>query len=112
MKSSLLLFVLILFLCACHDEEVDKIGPVRHEQWFKDLQYPCEPKDICKTSIARGTFNGSDVYFVLLYGGMCDAFGTSTLYNEQGVVVKEYTMDNEFEFYTDVTDYEVIWWCD
>jgi hypothetical protein len=112
MKTTLLTCLVICFLVSCGDDEVDKIGPVGKEQWFKDLQTPCEPNDVCKTSIARGTYQDETVYFVLFYGEHCDNFGTSWLYNSNGEIVKEYDTTNEFEFYSDVTDFEIIWSCD
>lgn len=102
----------MIFLVACKEEAIDRIGPVKDEQWFKNLQHPCEPDDVCKTSIARGGYDDYDVYFILAYGENCDVFGAARIYNENGDIVKEYDMTNEFEFYTDVPDYEIIWTCD
>lgn len=113
MKTSTLAISLsMLFLLSCSDEPEDKIGPVKNEQWFKDLQAPCEPDDICKTAIGRGIYVDQTVYFVELYGGLCDAFGVSRIYNDKGEIVKEYDMDTWFHFYEDVTDTETIWTCD
>ena len=109
MKRAALIFLIVIYSC---DEPEDMIGPVGKEQWFKDLQTPCDKKDICKTSITRGIYlQNTTVYFTTLYGGYCDVSFFVRLYDENGQVVKEYDENNWAEFYQEVTSYQVIWSC-
>jgi hypothetical protein len=109
MKTTLIILLLCLFI-QC-DDDTDKIGAVGKEQWFKDLQQPCKKDDTCKTTIHKAVYDGKTVYFTSLDGGLCDVSFYVKLYNEHGVVVKEYDEQNWADYGKEVTEEEPIWRC-
>jgi len=107
--STLIIFFFGFFFSCDHD---DFLNGVTKQQWFKDLQVPCEKDDICKTGIMQGMYKGNTVvYFTYLGGGYCDPSFFVILYDEQGEVVKEYDESNALDFNTEVTSLETIWTC-
>ena len=104
--------ILILFLFACEKDDPNPLGDIAKQQWFKDLQVPCEKEDVCKTGIMQGMYLGTTVvYFTYLGGGYCDVSFYVKLYNEQGDVVKIYDESNPSEFFDEVSSYETVWYC-
>lgn len=93
------------------DADSNKFSRLKKQQWYIDLQAPCQEGDVCRTAIFKASYLGQDVYFNQWVGAYCDPSFYFKLYDVNGNVVKIYEESNIEEFSNEVQILENIWVC-
>lgn len=115
MRKTVIVIAIVAFIgmaCEKDDNKKPEYVDVTEQQWFKDLQVPCDESDICKLYINKGLHKGDTVYYTSLSGPLCDAVFSVVLLNVYGEVVKNYDATEMQEAFENLTHIETLYRCD
>lgn len=104
---------LLFLIVSCDDDSKENTSnKLEDQQWFKDLQQPCDEDVICKIIVQKGIYNNDTVYYTILSGALCDAVYNINLHDLHGNIVKHYDYTEMNLFFDEVEYLETVYRCD
>lgn len=111
-RTIIILFTLVSLLSCQKDSSKESIAVIQDQEWFKELQVPCDENSICIMTINKGLYQERTVYYTAYHGALCDIYFNVSLMNLEGEVLKTYSgVEGLEDFNNEVTIVETVYTC-
>ncbi|WP_282035522.1 hypothetical protein [Saccharicrinis aurantiacus] len=111
-KTIIILFAVVSIFSCQKDASKENSIILQDQEWFKELQVPCDENSICMMRINKALYQEDTVYYSIYVGALCDMVFSVSLMNLEGEVLKTYSGPDDLEdFNNEVTIVETVYSC-